>query len=716
MKKIMLCLFAFSVNASALQFGDFTYILNAHNPNTVTITDYTGSNETVIIPTIIEGKTVTVIGNHAFRSITSLTDVTIPDSVTSIGDFSFYSCSNLSSLTIGNGVISIEIAAFARCTSLTDVTVPDSVTTIEIQAFYACSNLTSITFGYNTALIEGNVFGECDKLSSVFFLGNAPQISALIFWPKSIATVYYMPAASGWGDTFDDRPTAPWPYPDILYSVDNSKITITDYTGTNSIVVIPEEIYDVPVTAIGSQAFQSNTNLSEITLPNHVTSIGDRTFDGCTGITQVTIPTNVTTIGSGAFSSCINLADISLPEKTTTLGNWLFDGCTSLTNFTILGNITKIGSGTFRSCNSLADITIPDSVTSIWFWAFEGCTSLTNLIIPSDVTMIWPGAFRSCSNLTSITIPGRVTYIGSWAFDNCSAMTAITVETNNPVFSSMDGVLLNHGRTTLIRYPEGKTGNYIIPDSISTIESRAFHSCATTCFYFQGDAPAAADDTFSPDSEVIIYYLPEATGWENTFAGRPTDIWWLGSYTTDGDTITITGYIDPAGHMIIPRTVNSLPVTRIEASAFESCTNLSRVTIPANITSMGDYAFSNCINLATVAFFGNPPILGSDVFHNDTIASIIYMPGTTGWSATYGGRPAYLWNPQAMDAYVDNDNSFVFTIAGSSNLPVCVVVSTNLLDKTWTPLETNALTGGAIQFSDSQSSNRPARYYRFSIP
>ena len=153
-----------SVSASET-YGDFEYEINADN--TVTITNYTGNGGNVTIPSKLNGKSVSAIGNDAFyyadkmkaitipnsvKSIGSsafeycrgLTSLTIPDSVQYIGSNAFDCCSNLTNVNIGNGVIIIGRAAFYECASLTSLTIPDSVKTISDYAFEYCSGLTSM--------------------------------------------------------------------------------------------------------------------------------------------------------------------------------------------------------------------------------------------------------------------------------------------------------------------------------------------------------------------------------------------------------------------------------------------------------------------------------------------------------------------------------------------------------------------------------------------
>ncbi len=137
--------------AFALQSGDFTY---TESGGTITITGYTGTGGTVVIPAAIDGKPVVGIGLLCVLLYArGLTSVTIPDSVTSIGEYAFAGCTGLTSVTIGNSVTSIGISAFHDCTGLTSVTIPNSVTSIGYCAFYGCNGLTSVTIGNSVTSI-----------------------------------------------------------------------------------------------------------------------------------------------------------------------------------------------------------------------------------------------------------------------------------------------------------------------------------------------------------------------------------------------------------------------------------------------------------------------------------------------------------------------------------------------------------------------------------
>jgi len=115
-----------------------------------------------------------------------------------------------------------------------------------------------------------------------------------------------------------------------------------------------------------------------------------------------------------------------------------------------------------------------------------------------------------------------------------------------------------------------------------------------------------------------------------------------------------------------------------------------------------------------VLFTGNAPAVGgrSGLFYS-AWATVYYLPGTTGWGPTYGGRPAVLWNPRITTAGASfgvRTNRFGFTIFSTNDFWVVVEASTNLVDSLWTAVATNL--GGLPYFSDPQWTNYTQRFYR----
>jgi hypothetical protein len=229
----------------------------------------------------------------------------------------------------------------------------------------------------------------------------------------------------------------------FYYTVTNGTVTITGYWATSGVVVIPDTITGLPVTAIGDTAFALDDNLTSLTIPNTVTSIGDHAFSD-TSLTNVTIPNSVTNIGVGTFGGCPYLAAISVetnnPAYTSVSGVLFNQSQTTMIDYpggkvgsySIPNSVTSIGDYACNGCTGLTSLIIPNSVTSIGDYALNGCTGLTSLIIPNSVTSIGDYAFSSCTNLTSITIPNRVTSIGYMVYRGCTNKKEIDEETNKP--------------------------------------------------------------------------------------------------------------------------------------------------------------------------------------------------------------------------------------------------------------------------------------------
>jgi hypothetical protein len=162
-------------------------------------------------------------------------------------------------------------------------------------------------------------------------------------------------------------------------------------------------------------------------------------------------------------------------------------------------------------------------------------------------------------------------------------------------------------------------------------------------------------------------------------------------------------------------------VTNIGGGAFSGCTSLTSVTVGNSVTNIGECAFSGCIKLAGVYFQANAPSVGYSymVFASDDNATVYYLPGTTGWSTNFAGLPTVLWTPQVQTSDASfgvRTNQFGFSIAWASGMVIVVDACTNLANPTWSPLATNTLTSGSSYFSDPQWTNYPGRFYRLRWP
>lgn len=135
------------------------------NDDTVTITGYTGTATEVVIPSSIEGKTVTSINQSAFKDNKTITSIEIPSGIISIGDEAFSNIATLTSVTMADTVTSIGASAFSSNVALTSVKLSNALTSIGNSAFAGDKALTTITIPKSVTAIGFYAFSGCDALT-----------------------------------------------------------------------------------------------------------------------------------------------------------------------------------------------------------------------------------------------------------------------------------------------------------------------------------------------------------------------------------------------------------------------------------------------------------------------------------------------------------------------------------------------------------------------
>ena len=232
---------------------------------------------------------------------------------------------------------------------------------------------------------------------------------------------------------------------------------------------------------------------------------------------------------------------------------WSFDEATGAFTITGSGEMsdwTSKNPDWYSFARSIRSVSFPNGLLSIGCRAFVGCRNLTSIIIPDGVRSIGNGAFYGCSLIT-VDIPNSTTSIGPQAFA-CTSLTAINVASDNPAFSSLDGVLFNKDQTVLHTCPGAITGAYQIPDTVTTIDTAAFNRCEKL------------QNVTIPESVTSIGV--------NAFLGC----------------ISLSD-------VTIPNSVTSLA-----SQAFSDCTSLTSVFIPASVKSVSGQTFNACSSLAEI--------------------------------------------------------------------------------------------------------------------
>ena len=280
---------------------------------------------------------------------------------------------------------------------------------------------------------------------------------------------------------------------------------------------------------------------------------------------------------------------------------WKFDPDT--------GTLTIAGSGAMNDFSpnapwsdfEITTVSLPDGLTSIGDAAFFDYDSLASVTIPDSVTSIGLLSFYDCDSLASVTIPSSVTDIGGGAFSACDALTAIDVAADNTNYISLDGVLFNTSRTTLVQYPAGKADtSYSIPSGVTDIALYAFGSC------FNLTSVAIPE---SVTIGVSFEFCTSLTAIE-VASGNPYYSSLDGVLFNKSKTELI---LYPAEKADSSYTIPE-DVTSIEQSAFSQCSSLTSVTIPSSVTSIDNYAFYECSSLTSVIIPASVTSIGERAF------------------------------------------------------------------------------------------------------
>ncbi|MCM8872364.1 MAG: leucine-rich repeat domain-containing protein [Paludibacteraceae bacterium] len=376
----------------------------------------------------------------------------------------------------------------------------------------------------------------------------------------------------------------------ISYSItstdDKTVKVVANASGYSGNVTIPSEVTykDVTytVTAIGSAAFNDDTELVSVSLPSTIKTIEHAAF--CrSSIQSLTLPEGVTTIASAAFKNCTSLKSVNIPSTVNKIGDFAFYGCSNLEgDIVIPDGVEEIEYQAFYGCSKITSVTIPNSVTSIDHEAFMDCTGLTGKVtIPEGVTSIATHAFYNCTGITEFVLPSTLTEIGSWAFSGCTALETV----NLPDGLTAIELRAFYGCTSL-------KSDIVVPEGVTELGYGVFGHCSSlTNVTLPSTLTSIGDLLFYDCSSLESVNIPESV----TNIGREAF----------RDCANLTGTIS------IPSTMTEIP-----ARAFYGCTSVTKFVIPETVVKIGAYAFGTCTALESINLPNSLTEIGNYTFRD----------------------------------------------------------------------------------------------------
>lgn len=624
---------------------------------------FDGSVLDVVIPAEVNGYPVTEL-RQTFYNCNTLKSVQLPNTLKKITSYTFYYCKNLTNIEIPDGVTEIGSYAFDNCANLKTIKLPKSLKTISSSTFRYCGKLTYVEIPEGVTHINGHAFMSCSSIQyitipkSVGFLGSNDPFFGL--GNKAVFIIhensFVDKRLNGY---YNQRIVIPENTDYELYKLDgmtylllNGEATAIYYSGNAENVEIPSEVNGCPMTKVMG-AFNGNTALKNVSLPDTLVEIGWKSFQGCTGLTNIDIPESVEIIGQYAFYECTGLKTLIIPKNVKSMSSiapsktllvvtensyahaWAEQYWTTYyvvaegenPEMIVVDGITYLGAGDevaaiafdrasadvvmpekvggytvtsmldiFKDCTSITSVVLPSKLEIIGYQAFYGCTKLTSVGIPDGLTEIGASAFYNCKALKSIEIPSSVTTIGNSAFFDCDALTSVTV-----------------------------------PDSVTSIGSYTFALCdKLTTVKLSNGLTEISDTLFSNSNALSEIDIPDSvtsigeSAFENCTAlteiTLPAGLTSIGSYAFSGCT-GLTEIVLPTG------------LTTIGERAFTKCTGISEVTIPASVTSF-EGAFLNCTGIVDVTICEGVKAIGNQAFYGCKSITEIILPDSV---TTIGG-------------------------------------------------------------------------------
>lgn len=601
------------------------------------------------------------IGTKAFQNCAALESVHIPDSVTHLSTAAFRNDVSLTAFQMPEYLYTVSASAFSGCTSLKTVTWSSYLQTIEANAFENTA-LTEIVFPASLQSIGAYAFAGVSTLESIVLPENLTTIGSSAFSDTGIQALKLPKSVTTLGNGAWMNCAA---LQEVQWEAPLTKVPANTFDHCTALTQI--ELPD-GIAEIGARAFSGNESLTKVTLPRTVQRIENAAFEGCSALTDILLWPDVEEIAADAFANCANLtirgwkgsaAELAAASQgvsfaaadqeisyilNATKDGYLVSNCDENTVLLVLpvthDGLPVVGTtaSAFANCRYLQEVRleaenaylqIRDGIlldaAGKTLLLYPARRAGTDLVIDENVTAIADYAFAYCQNLRSITIGTQVETIGDHAFDAVNDALCLVVQDGSPaqLWASAHGVRYASESASFTyrlegdkAYITGYTGtlpDVVVPaviDGYPVYAIENLRSPILTHVVVSEGIEEIGDSAFAAyfDYEKGYIHSLVSVSLPQSLKIISDDGFWgqenlqeitLGSVVKIGS--NAFGSCTMLKQITLPDTL-----TTIGWRAFES-SGLTSLTIPANVTSLGNSFISDCSALTSLYVAeGNP--------------------------------------------------------------------------------------------------------------
>ncbi len=598
---------------------------------------------------------------------------------------------------------SIGAGVFKENEGLTGIKIGKNVTFIGKEAFKDCENFETVEFeegGTEELVLEEGAFRWCDALKPFTLPNRVKALPAYFVCENDSLTNFVIPdSVESIGESaFLGVPLENVIIPASVTFIDKGAFASSPSNVTTPMTVVFEEgdkPLEVagPVKSLDFGVFFFNERLTSVKLPKRLINIADEMFSSCKNLKEITIPSGVTSVGLDPFRNSgiesVVFESSTDPERTVTFADGYYEESGSDWNPTVINH------GTFGDLVSLKNVTLPKGTTRIADYMFCGCTSLEQITIPNTITNGTDGYYA----------------VGRAAFKNCTALKTVDFETGGTGQITIGGNgygKLNPNYTTIMQL--ANVGAFYGCDALETINFPENLADTKDPKGYDVAAISAAGMVFENCAKLANITVAKGAATDNYYYAENGV---LLCYKSGGENILLMCAPGATGKVVVPNTITKIShlefekryidesdcrtvrvgfdfcesVTEIEFEAggaadlvidgnfsyntvqyngaFSNMKSLTKVTLPARLTSLGGNAFAQSSALAEVVFEEDCRLTQIDqyAFYKTGFTEIV-LPDSV---KTLGG---YLFKDSKLETitFPDTLDTFNFTFDGCKTL------------------------------------------------